>query len=461
MSSINANAKKSEITLYSFGGFGSNLLYVLTTSFLLYFYTDVFKISPIAVGSVFLIVRLIDAILDPMIGMLADRTNSKWGTYRPWLIFGSPLLAMVTLLLFTAPHLSPSAKIYYAIATYVGYSFVSSIVNIPYHSLTAILSQDSSQRTVIATAKQFMGTFGALVASAAVLPLIALFGSGQKGWFFTTLLFSILSIASFWLCAHGAKRHDIKKVNSKNDSSSIDGHPTLKAQINIITKNKPLLLLLIAFLANMVAFVTSISTSIYYWQYNIGRLDLFSKLNLWGTLISIPVFMLIPPLVKKFGKKHVYMYASLFSIIPFVVILLIPYKNVMPIFVLSIIISLIGPLTSVLPWTMLPDCVDYGKWKTGINGSGTVHSMAIFTNKVGGAIGGLISGAVLGAVGYVAGQHQTPEVLKTIGYMNFLVPILGYIVIVIVMKFYPITNEFSAKMVEEINNREKKNEAAV
>ena len=458
MSSMKATAKKSEITLYSFGGFGSNLLYMLTTSFLMYFYTDVFKISPAAVGTVFLIVRLIDALLDPMIGMLADRTNSKWGKYRPWLMFGSPLLAMVTLLLFTAPDLSPSGKILYAIATYVGYSFVNSIVNIPYHSLTSVLSQDSGQRTVIATAKQFMGTFGSLVASGTVLPLIALFGSGQKGWFFTTLLFSVLCIASYWLCAKGAKPHDNKEVNNK---AAHVAHPPVKEQLKLVSKNKPLLLLLIAFLANMVAYVTSHSTAIYYWQYNIGRADLYSQLNIWGTIISIPAFMMIPILVKKFGKKNVYLYASLFSIIPYIALMMISYKHVTLIFVLSIIISLVGPLTSVLPWIMLPDCVDYGQWKTGINGSGTVHSTAIFTNKVGGAIGGIVSGAVLGAVGYVAGQQQTVEVLKTIGYLNFLIPIFGYVVILIVMQFYPITNKLSAQMVEEINNREKKSKVAV
>lgn len=457
MSSINASAKKSEIILYSIGGFGSNLLFILTTSFLMYFYTDVFKISPLAVGTVFLIVRVIDAILDPFLGMMADRTRSRWGTYRPWLMFGSPLLAMMTLLLFTAPDLSPSGKIAYAIAVYVGYSFVSSIVNIPYHALTPVLSKDPSQRTVIATAKQLMGALGTLAVSGAALPLVALFGSGQKGWFFTTLGISCFAIISYWLCARGAKGYDNFEIN--NTSHSHDAHPPLKEQLKLVSKNGPLIALLVAGFANMVAVIVNSATAIYYWQYNVGRADLYSQLFIWGTLLSIPAFLAIPYFVKKFGKKNVFMYSCLVSIIPLVVLLLTPYENVTLIFVLSVLVKVLGPLAGVLPWIMLADCVDYGKWKTGINGSGTIHSMMLFTNKLGAAIGGILSGALLGAAGYVAGQQQTPETLSMITYLYFLAPIIGFIVAIIAFKFYGITDAVSATMIKEINEREKNSKA--
>lgn len=457
MSSLNASAKKGEIIFYSFGGFGSNLLFTLTTSFLMFFYTDVFKISPLAVGTVFLIVRIIDAILDPFLGMLADRTKSRWGKYRPWLMFGSPLLAMMTLLLFTAPDLSPSGKIVYAIAVYVGFSFVSSMVNIPYHALTPVLSKDPSQRTIIATGKQLLGALGTLTVSGAALPLVALFGSGQKGWFFATLAFSVFGILSYWLCAHGAKGQDNQKVIKESHSSH--AHPPLKEQLKLVSKNGPLLALMVAGFANMIATIVNSATAVYYWQYNVGRPDLYSQLFIWGTLLSIPAFLSIPFFCKKFGKKNVFIFSCLITILPLVALLLTPYENITLIFVLSVLVKVLGPLSGVLPWIMLADCVDYGKWKTGIDGSGTISSMMLFTNKFAAAVGGILSGALLGVAGYVAGQQQTAETLQMITYLYFLAPVVGFAIAIIAFKFYGITENVSAQMTKEIHERELQSKA--
>lgn len=454
MKSANASVKKSEVVFYSFGGFGSNLLFVFTTSFLMFFYTDVFKISPAAVGTVFLVVRLIDAFLDPFLGMLADRTRSRWGTYRPWLIFGSPLLAMSTLLLFTAPELSPTGKIAYAIAVYVGYSFVSSIVNIPYHALSAVLSQETTQRNWIVTAKNFMGNLGSLAVSGSVLPLVAFFGSGQKGWFFATLLFSIASIFSYWLCAYGSKQHDNKEINNLRSMVEQKEHPTIKEQLKLISTNKPLAILLLATVVKMAALMSTSSIAIYYWQYNIGRPDLYSQLFIWGTILAIPAYFVTPHLAKKYGKKALYNFSCFITIVPSAILLFTPSEYVMTIFVLSVFVKVLGPFTTVLPWMMLPDCVDYGKLKTGINGSATVHSMMIFINKVGAAIGGLLSGVLLGVVGYVAGPQQPPEVLSMINYVYFLVPIIGYALGLVFMKFYPINNDYHSKILAEIKNND-------
>lgn len=455
MSTQTVSVKKSEILLYSFGGFGSNLLFVFTTSFLMYFYTDVFKISPAAVGTVFLVVRMIDAFLDPMLGMLTDRTKSRWGIYRPWLIFGSPLLAMTTLLLFTAPDLSPSGKIAYAIAVYVGYSFVSSIVNIPYHALSAVISNDPGPRNWLVTAKNFMGNLGSLAVSGSVLPLVAFFGSGQKGWFFATLLFSVSTIISYWLCAHGSKAYDNSEVIANKSANSHNAHPPLKEQIKLISQNGPLLALLIATGVKTAAMIINSGVAIYYWQYNIGRQDLYSQLFIWGTLLSIPVYFVVPSLVKRFGKKNVLNVSCIITIIPSAILLMTPSEYVTLIFILSVLVKVLIPFTALLPWMMIPDCVDYGKWKTGFSGSATVHSTMIFTNKVGSAVGGMLSGTLLAAVGYVAGQQQNPAVLNMINNMYFLVPIIGFAFSAIVIwKFYSISNTFYSKIVKEISGKE-------
>ena len=204
----------------------------------------------------------------------------------------------------------------------------------------------------------------------------------------------------------------------------------------------------------MAALMSTSSIAIYYWQYNIGRPDLYSQLFIWGTILAIPAYFVTPHLAKKYGKKALYNFSCFITIVPSAILLFTPSEYVMTIFVLSVFVKVLGPFTTVLPWMMLPDCVDYGKLKTGINGSATVHSMMIFINKVGAAIGGLLSGVLLGVVGYVAGPQQPPEVLSMINYVYFLVPIIGYALGLVFMKFYPINNDYHSKILAEIKNKD-------
>lgn len=429
-------ASKGNIFQYSLGGFGSNILFFLQLSFLMYFYTDVFGVSPAAVGSLFLGVRLLDAIFDPMIGILSDRTRTRWGKYRPYLIFGAPLLAAVTILLFTAPDLSPSGKIVYAAFTYLCYSLISSLVNVPFHSLTAIMSKDPNQTTTIATAKQFMALPAQIIVNAAVLPMVAFFGKGQQGWLVTAILLGVISLLSYWLCASGTKRYD---TVDNGDSSHL--HPPLKTQLSLVAQNKPLLVLMFSMFLNLVATTTNASVAVYFWQYNVNDISLYSQISLWGLLLSVPMYASMPYIARKIGKKNVFLYGSIASIVPTVVILLTPYENVTVLFIATIVKTVLGPFAGAIVWAMIPDCVQYGNWKTGIQGAGTVTSSCVFVNKLGSAIGGVLAGFILGAVGYVAGQAQNPEVLRTILYLFAGVPLIAYIGTIIVLKFYHIPPE--------------------
>ena len=156
-------AKFSDVFKYSFGGLGSNLAFFLVMSFLTFFYTDIFGISSYVVATLMLISRFIDAFTDPIMGMLGDNTRSKMGKYRPWIIFGAPVLGVLIFLLFTAPEMSPTMKVVYAYVIYILYSLASTVVNIPYHALTPALSEDPQQRTEIVAWKQGMGTVSQFV----------------------------------------------------------------------------------------------------------------------------------------------------------------------------------------------------------------------------------------------------------------------------------------------------------
>ena len=173
-------AKFSDVFKYSFGGLGSNLAFFLVMSFLTFFYTDIFGISSYVVATLMLISRFIDAFTDPIMGMLGDNTRSKMGKYRPWIIFGAPVLGVLIFLLFTAPEMSPTMKVVYAYVIYILYSLASTVVNIPYHALTPVLSEDPQQRTEIVAWKQGMGTVSQFVITILALPLVELFGGGKQ-----------------------------------------------------------------------------------------------------------------------------------------------------------------------------------------------------------------------------------------------------------------------------------------
>ena len=201
-------AKFSDVFKYSFGGLGSNLAFFLVMSFLTFFYTDIFGISSYVVATLMLISRFIDAFTDPIMGMLGDNTRSKMGKYRPWIIFGAPVLGVLIFLLFTAPEMSPTMKVVYAYVIYILYSLASTVVNIPYHALTPVLSEDPQQRTEIVAWKQGMGTVSQFVITILALPLVELFGGGKQGWALYGALIGIMTTVSFWICAWGGKKYD-------------------------------------------------------------------------------------------------------------------------------------------------------------------------------------------------------------------------------------------------------------
>jgi len=362
-------ASVSEVVRYGFGGIGSNIPFFLTLQFLMYFLTDHFGISAAAVGGLFLFSRLIDAVTDPLMGMLADRTISKIGKYRPYIMWGAPVLGLLTVMLFWTPALGTTGKIIYIYVTYIAYSLVSTVVNIPYHSLTPILTQDPDQRTVVATFKQVLGIVGIMFVSVGAIPITKALGGGSSAWTIFAFISAILLTLSFWLCASGAKKHDkiehYKKENSVTGLSFVD-------QLKLITKNRALLMLMIAFGTDMIAYAAASAVNIYYFTYAVKRPDLIASTMGIGIVFSIVVSIFIPVLSKKIGKKPLFLAGSAILMVLSLILFFVPFTSVSIIFALAVLTMAFGPLTGVIGWSMLADCVEYGEWKTGLEGARTV-----------------------------------------------------------------------------------------
>lgn len=216
---MNAKKKATEAQywLYSTGNFPNNIIFLMVGTYITYFYTDILGISPVMAGTIFMVARLVDAITDPLMGMIVDKTNTKYGKYRPYIIAGAPFLAIMFVLLFTAPDFSPIGKITYAFVTYIVYSLAWTIVQIPQLALPAILTNDLAVRTRIQAIFQAFGSVASLIITAWALPILDALGGKDNAaaWFKFTVIFGTISMIIFILSAMSVKDVDVYNPKAK------------------------------------------------------------------------------------------------------------------------------------------------------------------------------------------------------------------------------------------------------
>lgn len=443
-------ASTSEVIRYSFGGLGSNIPFILMMTFLNYFYTDIMGISALVVSGVMLVTRIFDAVTDPLMGILGDRTRTRWGRYRPWIIVGAPLLGLFTFLVFYAPELSQGAKVVYVYITYILYSTFSDFANIPYHSLTPVISQDPNQRNVIVSLKQGMGIIAQLIITSFGLNIVEACGGGRIGWAWFGALCGITLTVSFYICASSAKKYDnlstLPEVNKGNNVKFSD-------QIKIIAGNRSLLSLLASFFCLLLASSISSAVNVYYFKYILNRMDLVTITSLISILASVAVIVIMPPLAKIFGKKRIYITCDLISAVSLVMLCFKPNVTATMLCIGLGWFSFFSRFPSNLGWSMLPECVDYSEWKFGIRGNSTITASLTFTNKLGTALGGFLASFVMALAGYVANVEPTTAVKNTIVFLRFGLPAVLTVVSAIAIILYNIDNEMIQRIRTELNRK--------
>ena len=403
---------------YAAGGIGFSMTNQIVMVYLTFFCTDIFGISSLTVAGLMLVTKGIDAITDPIMGFLADQTRTKQGRYRPYLIYGAPVLGALIYLLFSAPELSSTMKVVFIYVVYILYSLAFTVVGVPFTSLVPVLAKDSTERTMVVSWKNVMI---------------------QVGRFFITMC--------FWCVAWGLKPYDT--IDLKIERPKVN----LLKETQLITKNKPLLMLMSAFGTDMIANSALLAVNMYYFKYVLGRVDLVPITSVALTVTGVLSNLAIPFLTKKVGKKRLYWYGSLFSIVPLAVLLLKPVVPSAALIVLITLFGLISTVPSALAWAMLPDCVDYAEYVTGVKGNGVVSSTFSFMNKFCGAIGAFLASYLLGIFGFAANQEQTQTVLFIIVVLRFGIPILGYIASLLSMHFYELTDERNMEIRHALDER--------
>jgi GPH family glycoside/pentoside/hexuronide:cation symporter len=440
---------------YGIGDFGANLVFLATLFYLLYYFTDVLGIPPEVAGIIVLVSKFWDAVSDPMMGTLSDRTNSRWGKKRPYLLFGAVPLGITVFLLFYSPDFSgagtaaPDYRIWWALFTYVLFCTAITIVNVPYAALTASMTRDSHERSVITGFRMTFGIIGTLVAAGATLPLVGLFGAGDQIIGFRTVgiiygaLIMLTSLVTFIAVR--------ERVNPVGETAA---KTPLKKTITTVMMNRPFILLVSATLMFMIGMNTLAAVVTYYFKYNLDAENLVAVANLCifiPALLSLPLFIFIG---KKVSKKFAYNLGMGAVGVMLLLIFFFGEANIYLTFVFLVVAG-IGLCTNWLsPWAIIPDTVEYSEWKGGIRQEGTLYGIFYFVFKFGAAVAGFLAGQILSLTGYVANQPQTETALMGIRSLLTIIPLVFIVAGIVILSFFPIDARMHRHIIEQI--REKK-----
>jgi GPH family glycoside/pentoside/hexuronide:cation symporter len=414
---------------YGLGDTASNLYFQMIINFLLFFYTDVFGIPAAAAGTMLMISRFWDAANDPLMGIIADRTRTRWGKFRPYLVWISVPIAVIAVLTFTTPDLDVRGRIVYAYVTYTLLMMAYTAINIPYSALMGVLSPDSAERTAVSTYRFVLAYGGAFLVQGLTLPLVRLLGGGDQtvGFPLTMAAYGLLAAGLFYV-TFATTRERVQPVRSERAS--------LRSDLADLAGNRPWRILLVMSIASLAYAIVRSGSILYYFKYCVGDEDLAGLFMVTGTLAIIAGVACTQLLARRFGKKRLYVAVMGGCSLLTGLFYLVPPDRVVPVFALNVLTMLVMAPQAPLLWAMYADTADYSEWRTGRRATGLVFSAATFAQKFGIALGGGMAGWLLALFGFVPNAEQTPGTLAGIRLMMSFIPAAGALIATVAALFY-------------------------
>lgn len=443
--------KLSERLAYGFGDFGCNIIYTAMSAFLLFYYTDYAGVSAFAVGTIMMVSRLFDGISDIIMGVIVDRTKSKYGKARPWILRMCIPFAISGVLLFSVPtSWAETPKLIYVFITY---NLVSTVVytaiNVPYSALNALMTQNPYERSVLSIFRNLLATAGTLTINIFTLPLVEFFGNNALAWTKTFFIFGIVAIIAFLYTFWGTKER-VKSVAQLQSTENNDV-PVLVG-IKALFKNKYWIMMTGMLALFFLMYAINGGSTVYYAKDILGDKNLVGTINGIFNIVQICGMFFIAMMIKKFGKRNIFALGLVLDIIG---MLILNYSNgVMSLIIISSVIRGLGNACGgATMWAMVSDTIDYGEWKTGYRTEGLVNSACSFGWKIGNGIGSALLGLILEAGGYVGTAiTQTETALFSIEICFIWIPIAIYIIGLVIMSFYHLDKEFP-DIIRDLNNR--------
>ncbi len=415
MSTPTARLSFQEKLAYGLGDTACNLTFQTVNIFLFIYYTDVFGLPAAAVGTMVLVARVLDAVLDPLTGILADRTQTRWGKFRPFILFGALPFGFFGFLMFSNPALSAPGKLIFAYVTYIMMWVAYTAVNIPYSALMGVMSASSADRTSLSTYRFVCAFGGGLAINALMLPLRDRFGAGDPaaGYKYTMLLFSVIS-AGMLLYTFSKTRERVQPAP--------DPAASLGKDLKYLFSNGPWLVLFSAAFLTLTNVGVRNASIIYYFKYNVGDESKFTLFGTLGTVAFILGAMATPLFLRFFNRRALMVGLTLVNAAAMAAFFFVDPHSLPALHGLNILGAFAAGPTPAIVWSMYADTADYGAWKFGRRTTGLVFSAAVFAQKTGLAVGSFMLGWILTFVGFVPNAVQTPQSLLGIKVVFSLLP---------------------------------------
>jgi len=433
---------------YGLGDMAANFVFQAMMALQLNFYTDTFGLTPAQAGTMFLVVGLGAAVFNPVMGVIADRTKTRWGRFRPWLLWTAVPFGVIGILTFTTPDLSISAKLIYAWVTYLLLRLIYTMNNVPYASLTGVMTDDPNERTSIASYRQIFANSAGFIVQSLAIPMVVLLGHGSnaRGYQLTMGIFLVTSVVMF-LIAFAVSKERIEPDPQQKTSVVQD--------LTDLMKNGPWIALFLVTTFYFIALMIRGSLMLPFFKYCAGNQLLFSWFNGFGLTALLIGVACSTALTKRMGKRTLFFWSMLLTGVLCVALLFLPATATVPIITLEVLRQFAFGCSGPVLWAMMGDVADYGEWKTGRRATGTVTAAVVFALWIGLALGGAIAGWLLSFYGYQPNVVQTDHALLGIRLIASVFAGAAFLAAAVCLLFYSITMKLNLSISNELAERRK------
>lgn len=437
---------------YGLGDAASHIVFDNVMLYMMFFYTDIFGIPAGFVGTMFLLARALDAISDPCMGLIADRTRSRWGKFRPWILFGAVPFGIVCVFAYSTPDLSLNGKMIYAAVTYTLLTLMYTVVNIPYCALGGVITNDPTQRISLQSWRFVLATAGGMLSTVLMMPLVNLIGGEDKAAGFQGGI-AVLSVVAFIMLA-------VCFFTTKERVEAPPNTTPVREDLRDIWQNDQWRVVGVLTILNIMAVAIRGGAMMYYVTWILSQPEMFALFlttycvgNLFGSALA-------KPLTDWKCKVSVFWWTNALLAVLSFAMFFVPMHASITLFIFIFVIGLLHQLVTPIQWVMMSDTVDYGEWQNGKRLTGISFAGTLFVLKLGLAIGGALIGWMLAGAGYQAGAAtQTDSTISIIIALFTLIPGVCYLLSAIVAKrYYTLKTPFLRNILSDLAQGARRNQ---